>query len=98
MITASKARKTNANGAKAANIAKLTVEDREHLAEFNERREILRLRVQAVAKRAQNGLVIYGPPGLGKTTTTHKTLEKMRIKPVERNGNVTARGLYEVMR
>jgi hypothetical protein len=75
----------------------LSAEDRKHLAEFKDQGEILRVRTEAVAKRAQNGLVVYGPPGIGKTATVRKALERLRCNFQYRDGCCTARGLYETL-
>ena len=66
VITANTAKKRKASGTTAARTPKLSAEDRQHLAEFDERREILRLRVEAVAKRAQNGRQFMVRPDLAR--------------------------------
>jgi hypothetical protein len=75
----------------------LSTEGRRHLAEFNLERNILRLRTKAVANRAQNGLVVHGPPGLGKTKTVRDTLDRLCCRYKYRDGVCTARGLFDLL-
>lgn len=76
---------------------KLNSTDREYLKEFEEQRDILAARTEAVAERAQNGLVVHGLPGVGKTVTVRRTLDRLKTGYVYRDGWVTAKGLFDTL-
>ncbi len=46
---------------------KLSSQDNKCIRSFKRQCDILKIRTKQVATRAQNGLIVFGPPGIGKT-------------------------------
>jgi hypothetical protein len=86
---------TNKNTRKVDDAAELSKEDQEYFLIYQERCDRLRDRTKSVAKRYQNSVYIVGRPGSGKTHVIRETLEDSGTQHVNRNGRMSAMGLYE---
>jgi hypothetical protein len=58
---------------------------------------MIRDRIRAVAAHAQNGLLIFGPPGTSKTWLVDTTLEKAGVPKIKKNGNLTEVALFDLI-
>jgi hypothetical protein len=72
----------------------LSAEDRQHLIEFERRRDLVRDRTRSVAERYQNGCYITGRAGSSKTHTVREKLEELEAAYAYRNARMSALGLF----
>jgi hypothetical protein len=67
------------------------------LASLENKHQLVRDRVTAVAKGYSTGLYIYGTGGVGKTYTVLQQLERLKISFKLFNSRMTARGLFRAL-
>lgn len=72
-------------------------QQRDPLAELNERLAIIRDRVRGVARGYANGLYLFGRPGTGKTFTVVQTLADEGTPFFHQLGHVTPVGLFDLL-
>lgn len=70
-------------------------DDRQILARLEDKLQVVRDRVTAVAKGYATGLYLHGEGGVGKSYTVLQQLQRLRTNFVSFNSRMTGRGLYD---
>jgi hypothetical protein len=78
-------------------VAALSPEQREHLAKFEKKLQLVRDRTFGVAKGYATGFYLHGAGGVGKSLTVLDELERMGERYVLFNSRMTGRGLFDTL-
>jgi hypothetical protein len=76
---------------------KLTDEERDHLANLEEKFRHVRNAVQGVARHYHTGFFLFGEGGTGKSFTIAQELQRLKVKYVTHSARITGRGLVDAL-
>lgn len=78
-------------------IPPLSAEDRQHLAQYHEKLQLVRDRVVGVIRGRTTGLYVWGPGGIGKSHTILRTLQDCQANYRLHNSRMDGRGLFTAL-